>query len=219
MPHQRSKLPTLAETRAVTESIAQSVKSTKYAICGGGACVVLGSTRQTEDVDFVVPKGDTPKARADLKKNQAFTVEAKTNHTAFVGPQKNVEAIDVEILAPPGLFKYDYTGDDSQVITVNGVRVLRPHVILESKVGAIFGRSSEQKRKTDASDIMFLVNYIHNNRMSISVGQAGMSKEFIAAFLQQFPNADPIFKAAGLVPKSGSNTPTASRPGTPTKRK
>lgn len=94
--HQCSKLPTLAETLSVVHAIAQTVTSTKYAICGGGACVVLGSARQTEDVDFVVPRGDTKKARSDLRSSQSFTVQPRTNHTAFVGPNRDVEPIDIE---------------------------------------------------------------------------------------------------------------------------
>lgn len=206
--HQRSKLPTLAETLSVVHAIAQTVTSTKYAICGGGACVVLGSARQTEDVDFVVPRGDTKKARSDLRSSQSFTVQPRTNHTAFVGPNRDVEPIDIEILAPPVLFRYNYIGTDSEVMLVRGARVLSPYIILESKVGAIFSRSTDQKRKTDAADIIFLANFLASNRLQISVGQAGLSEDFIAAFLQQFPNAEEIFKRAQLLPRGRSNTPT-----------
>lgn len=106
--HQRSKLPTLAETLSAVNAISQTVPSTKHAICGGGACVVLGSTRQTEDVDFVVPRGDTEKARLDLRSSHSLTVQPRTNHTVFVGPNRDVEPIDIEILAQPVLFRYNY---------------------------------------------------------------------------------------------------------------
>lgn len=214
MPHARSKLPTAAETNAGLAAISTTVKA-KYAVVGGAGCVALGHTRQTEDIDIVVPQGKTKDARTDLKGSESFTVEARTNHTAYVGQNKSLEPIDVEILTPPALFKLPYTGADNEVVVVKGVRVLHPRIILEAKTGSILGRSSDQKRKTDAADIIFLVNYLHSHHETLTVGQYGLTAEFIQSFVTNFPNAKPIFQAAGLYQSTGG-TPSGSRPGTPT---
>ncbi|KAK2809032.1 hypothetical protein FQN50_004085 [Emmonsiellopsis sp. PD_5] len=92
--------PLLAAVRAVGAALQQ----TKYAVIGGSACMLLGSTRFTRDVDFVVPPGQTRAARQELRNAEGFDIEPRTLHTYYRG-------VEIEILAPPALFKEPYNAE------------------------------------------------------------------------------------------------------------
>lgn len=74
----------------------------KYAIVGGGACVLLGSTRATLDIDIVVPRGKTANARQLLRVSSDFEVEARTNHTTYKA--ESLVEIEILALATPSIF-------------------------------------------------------------------------------------------------------------------
>ncbi|PKY06760.1 hypothetical protein P168DRAFT_325584 [Aspergillus campestris IBT 28561] len=130
----------------------------KYALVGGGACVVLGSTRSTQDVDFVVPRGGTSTARQLLRASSDFEVEPRTNHTIY----KTQSPVWIEILTPPLLFKEPFD-QGTEVITVEGIKVLKPALLLNAKCGSIAGRPTEGKRRTDFQDIKFLLDFCARN--------------------------------------------------------
>jgi hypothetical protein len=74
--------PNTEQTLAAVEAVAHSMGDRNYAIVGGAACLVLGSSRKTIDVDFVVPKGDTKAARSALMSHKEyFEVDKRTLHT------------------------------------------------------------------------------------------------------------------------------------------
>lgn len=83
-----------------------------YAIVGGGACVLLGSTRTTQDIDFVVPRGATVSTRQLLRSSHDFLIEARTNHTWY----RANKPVEIEILAPPALFQENFD-QQTEVVT------------------------------------------------------------------------------------------------------
>src|SRR5258708_23961993 len=94
-------LPSSKQTLEAAEAVALAMTDKSYAVVGGAACSVLGSVRQTSDVDFVVPRGDTIAARALLKaQDRSFEIEKGTNNTYYTSSPR----IEIEILAPPALF-------------------------------------------------------------------------------------------------------------------
>lgn len=120
--------------------------------------VVLGSTRATQDIDFVVPWGETSNARQLLRASPGFEIEARTNNTTY----KARRPVQVEILTPPLLFKEPFD-ENTEVISIEGVKVLKPALLLIAKCGSITGRSTEDKRRTDSLDINFLLNFCAHN--------------------------------------------------------
>lgn len=89
------------ELRAALTALGRALgDSEKYALVGGGACAVLGSTRGTQDIDFVVCRGRTTTARQLLRASSDFEVEARTNHILY----KAAKPIEFEILTPSALF-------------------------------------------------------------------------------------------------------------------
>jgi hypothetical protein len=106
-------------------------------------------------VDFVVPAGQTPTARQELRNAGVFTIEPGTLHTYYQG-------VEIEILAPPALFKEPYNAE-TPTIEVQQVRILKPALILNAKCRSILGRANEEKKHTDAQDIIFLLRWFVNN--------------------------------------------------------
>jgi hypothetical protein len=89
-------------------------------------------------VDFVVPAGQTPTARQELRNAGVFTIEPGTLHTYYQG-------VEIEILAPPALFKEPYNAE-TPTIEVQQVRILKPALILNAKCRSILGRANEEKK-------------------------------------------------------------------------
>jgi hypothetical protein len=161
----------------------------KYALVGGGACVVLGSTRTTQDVDFVVLRGQTSAARQLRRASPHFNVEPKTNHTTFKA--EGADGVEIEILAPPAMFKENFD-QNTEVITVGNVKVLKPALILNAKCRSILGRPTVSKRNTDASDIIFLLEFCARNPMYLpkAVEVPNATREFVQSFVGQYQNQD-----------------------------
>jgi len=101
--------PSVQQVRAAARAIGSCLAGRKYAIVGGAACAVLGSTRETRDVDFVVPQGNTRQTKMLLKNDphDDFHVAKGTFYTTY----KTTPPVDIEILTPPALFQesFDYS--------------------------------------------------------------------------------------------------------------
>lgn len=54
-----STKPIPSDIRAASHALGYSLRDRTYGVVGGGALVLLGSNRETEDVDFMVPQGKT----------------------------------------------------------------------------------------------------------------------------------------------------------------
>ena len=181
-------------TRSAATAVASAMKDDCYALVGGAACTMLGSTRITLDVDFVVPQGHTKSARNRLRDNPAFRVEPGTNHTTYNRSGSN--PVEIEILAPPGLFKGQFS-ISTPCVVVNNVRVLKPTLILDAKCESILGRANDIKKRTDAQDIRFLLIYIAKNRIPVGSGVPNASSEFITWFVSIYGGKE-LFQRAGL---------------------
>ncbi|TVY15843.1 hypothetical protein LARI1_G005766 [Lachnellula arida] len=185
-PFQSTK-PSPEQIREAAEAIRHSLGNQVYAIVGGAACSLLGSTRETEDVDFVVPQGATRDARRMLKNQpQHFDVENRTLHTYYKADPR----VEIEIIAPPSLFQENFDNNTS-VVLVNGVKVLKPSLILNAKCNSITGRASEGKKKTDAEDIKFCLWWCANNNAFPTAAEVPRaSKEFVQWFVSEFEGAE-----------------------------
>lgn len=127
-----SDIHTPVEIRAAAIAVGNALAHCeKYPLVGGSACVILGSTRAAEDIDFVVLRGGTSKARQLLRVSPGFEVEPRTNHTTY----KAKRPVDINILAPPALFREPFD-QDTEAITVESMKVLKPALLLNTKCGS-----------------------------------------------------------------------------------
>ncbi|KAB8202690.1 hypothetical protein BDV34DRAFT_228051 [Aspergillus parasiticus] len=102
------------EIRAAAMAVGNALaRCEKYALVGGSACVVLGSTRATQDVDLVVLRGGTSNARQLLRASSYFEVEPRTNHTTY----KAERPVPIEILTLPLLFREPFD-QSTEAVTV-----------------------------------------------------------------------------------------------------
>ena len=177
----------MADSDLILEAVSavgKALKDTHYAIIGGAACALLGSDRETRDVDLVVVRGGTAAARARLKSSPGFRVEARTMHTYY-------GHVPVEILAPPALFKGEFT-PDTPTVEISGAKVLEPACLLNTKCGSIRERSSDSDKGKDAADIKFLLDWFIGEERRISLGTKdreevpNVTKEFIAEFVMHY---------------------------------
>ncbi|KAJ6185778.1 hypothetical protein N7519_007079 [Penicillium mononematosum] len=169
--------------RAAFTALGNALGGEKYALVGGGACVALGSQRATQDIDIVVLRGHTPDTRKLLRNSPDFEVEPRTSHTYY----RAAEAVEIEILAPPALFRETFD-ETTEVIAIGNLKVLKPALLLNAKCGSIVSRASEAKRRTDAQDIIFLLSYCAGNSAELPKGPEvpNASKEFVEAFVQKY---------------------------------
>lgn len=186
-------------TQNAAAAVASAMESECYALVGGAACTMLGSPRITMDVDFVVPQGQTRAARSKLRNNPAFQVEARTNHTYYV--QAGSNPVEIEILAPPALFK-DQFSTSTPYVLVNNVKILSPILLLNAKCGSILQRASDEKKYTDALDIEFLLRYIAQSGLSVGSEVPNASREFITWFVNSHGGKQAFQNAGFSVPDS-----------------
>jgi len=182
-----SRKPTPDQVRAAAEALGTSLGNQVYAVVGGAACSLLGSTRVTEDVDVVVPQGATKETRQLLKSQTAeFDVEKRTLHTYF----KTSPPVEIEILTPPALFKETFSSS-TPVVIIRGVKVLKPALILNSKCNSILGRATEEKKGTDAADIQFCLWWcVQNNVFPTQSEVPRASKVFVEWFIAAYGGQD-----------------------------
>ncbi|KAF1973758.1 hypothetical protein BU23DRAFT_464108, partial [Bimuria novae-zelandiae CBS 107.79] len=152
---------------------------------------LLGSPRTIEDVDVVVPKDAVAAARTLLVAASGhFTVDPRTRHTHYI----TSPAVEIEILSPPTLFQETFNLDTpTHSITIGdrSIRVLKPALILNAKCRSILGRSNDEKKKTDAADITFLLWWLAtNNAFPLAQEVPNASKEFVTWFIGKYGNAE-----------------------------
>lgn len=186
---------TVADIRAAAIAIAAAIgDSLPWAVVGGGACVLLGSQRVTDDIDFVVPTGHVSTARQLLRASGAFHVEPRTNHTTFAAAN-----VDIDILYPPRMFASPFDGS-TPTVAVGEVRVLHPLLLLNAKCGSLPSRSKDDRKRTDAHDIVFLLEYCAEQGLKITPEAVPNAiPEFIEYSIQQGYVPERAWRAAGCV--------------------
>jgi hypothetical protein len=206
-----SDIPGLEDIVAASHDLGIVLTGRVYALVGGAACVLLGSDRGTTDVDFVVTKGQTIATRATLRLADGFTVEAGTLHTYYT---KSRVPVEIEILTPPVLFREQFD-EDTPTILVDGVRILKPALILNAKCQSILGRATEEKKESDKDDILFLLKYLANEDIRPERDEVpNATKEFFSWFTETFGGSE-TWVAAGYNIADGKYWPAFPFPSFP----
>ena len=177
---QSSGKPSSDQIRAAARAVGYYLGNRTYAVVGGAACSLLGARRGTEDVDVVVPQGATKDARTTLKNEVAyFEVQSRTLHTYYKSDPK----VEVEIIAPPSLFRENFDAS-TPVVIVEGTKVLKPALILNAKCNSILGRAIEEKKQSDAEDIQFCLWWCYtNNSFPTSAEVPRANAQFVQWFI------------------------------------
>ncbi|KAF2462937.1 uncharacterized protein BDR25DRAFT_385324 [Lindgomyces ingoldianus] len=189
-------------------TLAAFLGNNKYAIVGGAAVKLLGSTRTTEDVDFVVPQGAVAAARTILAAAPAhFIVDPRTRHTHY----RTSPPVEIEIVSPPALFRETFNADTpTHTITIGSasIKILSPVLILNSKCRSILGRPTEAKKVSDAADIKFLLRWLAtNNAFPTAQDVPNATKEFVEWFIATYTGAEYWTSARYNFQTGGSHFP------------
>lgn len=180
------------DIKEVCKAIGELLAGQKYCIIDGGALQLLESPRLTKDVDILVPMGTIAAARARLAaaKDQFF-VEPRTRHTYY---KKSAPTIPIDIVAPSILFKEEFDFNTPvRTVPVDGksVDILKPALILNAKCVSVLGRSTDEKKKSDASDIIFLLEWLTDNNVVLADGEVPHATPvFIRWFIEQYQNSE-----------------------------
>jgi hypothetical protein len=182
-----------------TDAIARCLRQSKihWAVVGGACCVLLGSTRETTDIDIVVSKPEyVRQAKNLLKADHRFTVESRTRQTYFHHPGH--DPLEIEVLCFPSTFKIAFDSG-TEVLDVNGVYLLTLAAILNSKCGCMPQRSSESKRISDIQDIIFILLLAIKRGMRFDLNEVPNATEDFQNALEQYrEGAKQYFQAVGL---------------------
>ncbi|KZF21367.1 hypothetical protein L228DRAFT_171231 [Xylona heveae TC161] len=191
----------LSAVLEAAKAIGIAFASRKYAVVGGAACLLLGSQRCTDDVDLVVPQGQTAQFRNVLRVREGFTVEPRTAHTYY---QAEMDIpIRIEILTPPILFKENFDSETPTVF-IDGVQILKPALILNAKCRSILGRATDERKDADAHDIKFLLKYLAKNGTRPLAGEVTTAtKDFFEWFTARYGNPQ-LWTQAGYGAEKGS---------------
>ncbi|KAK8867566.1 hypothetical protein PGQ11_006144 [Apiospora arundinis] len=181
----------------------------KYAVVGSGACSVLGSQQVTENLEIVVPKGQTQQTRSLLKEHPtSFDIEKRTLHTYFKSSSEpSGGRVRIELLAPPGMFREEYTESTPMILIPSGdkkIRVLKPTLLLNSRCASVQDQRTEEGKRAHAMDIVFLLGWCHRNDVvptSDEVPHATMP--FVHTFISLLPSSKEHWVNAGYDLKQG----------------
>jgi hypothetical protein len=209
-----NEIPVTAEPRIVTATmaVAQTLSNEPYACIGGAACQFLGSGRITQDVDFVVPPNMRPRIRKILSQSTLFHV-APDLRVSYVGTPGAEVAVDV--LVPKRGFpeRYDET---TPTVSVAGVRVLHPVLILNAKYMSTQQCSDDEKAFFDVQDIAFMLNLIHDHPQpwggaALPVSRATVLRAtplFLKELVKEHPDLAPAWERVGYNFTTGKPSPS-----------
>lgn len=139
----------------------------------------------------MVPQGFTRPSRNLLKAAGKFTIEPRSLHTTHNGTNAEI--------APPGLFRGNFDAT-TPTVSVQGIRILHPVLLLDTKCESILGRA---KKATDASDIAFLLRYIASHRIAVKKGDVPAANDAFVKFSVEIGYVPlEYWVAAGYVPDS-----------------
>jgi hypothetical protein len=182
-----------------SDAIAHCLRQSKihWAVVGGACCVLLGSTRETTDIDLVVSKPEyVRQAKNLLKADHRFTVESRTRQTYFHHPGH--DPLEIEVLCFPSTFKIAFDSG-TEVLNVNGVYLLTLAAILNSKCGCVPQRSSDDKRSSDIQDIVFILLLAIKRGMRFDPNEVTNATEDLQNALEQYEEGvKQSFQAVGL---------------------
>jgi len=142
--------------------VAQALGGATYAIAGGAAVVMLGSERETGDIDIAIPRDATTDTKRALLAGSAQFSLVQPQRAMWYTSTSGEYRLPVEVVAP-GLIDFEFD-DATPVKIVDGVKVVHPAIILNTKCKLRRGAK-------DDLDISFLVRWLLGNGEPVTVDQ------------------------------------------------
>jgi hypothetical protein len=131
-----------------------------------------------------------------LRVDCRFTVEPRTRHTYF-HPQAH-NPIEIEVLCYPSTFKITFNSE-TEILDMNGIRLLHPVTLLNSKCDAVIQRSSMSKREPDTDDITFILLLAIERGMRFDLDEVLSASEDLQNTLEHLREGiKQLFQAVGL---------------------
>jgi hypothetical protein len=199
------------------EAIAAALPAGSYALIGGVACLLLGHTRGTKDIDIVVPDGEAPRAAQLLARSPKFGTERMASGRCrcwFNAASRRHHNVDVleprdigQRLRGGGAGDGDGAGVLETVLVANRP-VLAPAQLLNYKVAGWTDRmgTTGYKKINHARDILFLAGYLAKQGMRVDREEVyHATEDFLVMFCGSYPEARPLFETIGLARRGSSS--------------
>lgn len=143
----------------ISRVIDYRLRDLKYAIIGGAACFLLGSSRLTHDLDIIVLNGTKKAAMARL----ASDTEVFGTAQGGIWVKTDGKRYNLDIMEPQQIGQV-FNGNE--IVKVQGVNVLHPSVLLQYKQYSYAYRDANRQasKRNDEVDLRFLARYLESTR-------------------------------------------------------
>ena len=184
--------PGIENVKEAAQAVGSALpNSTTYALIGGAALNLLGSSRVTKDVDIVVLQGKTTETKQKLlmQAPASFTIDRRTRYLRYT--RSNLP-VDIEILTPPALFQEEFD-EATPTVAIGGgtTKILHPALLLNAKCRSILARSTQEQRSSDSQDIKFLLRWFVQAQSFPTASQVpNASQAFVRWFVIYFKGLD-----------------------------
>lgn len=195
------------------DAIAEALHDdTPYAIVGGLALMLLGSTRPTKDIDIVVPDGKAAEVATLLAAEGMFGTATTVNGRRRVWfDASSNRRYNVDVLEPHDIGQV-FTLGVPETKRVQGYPVLEPRQLLNFKVASWTDRMRTQsaKKENHARDILFLVEYLAKKGVVVDRGEVYYATdEFLMLFNATYVGSTRALEKVGLVRTGASRKNSA----------
>ena len=183
---------------------------TRYAVIGGTALALLGSTRPTSDIDLFVPSTGLEVTKKFVDSNDIHFGTYKSIRSTMIWYRGlNGQKYRVNIWEPKEI-SLSFSKSSADYVTINGARVLKPALLLDHKcklwTQEVLGGGHVNWTR-DARDVVFLLEYMGKKRLRTTDREVShATPEFFSAFLPYKRESEPLFCAIGLLKTRETDT-------------
>lgn len=194
------------------DAMAEALRDTPYAVVGGLALMLLGSTRPTKDIDIVVPDGRGAETAALLAAEGMFGAEVgATGKRRVWFDASSHRRYHVDVLEPHDVGQVFMLGIP-ETKTVQGYPVLEPRQLLNFKIASWTDRRGTQsvKKTNHARDVVFLAEYLAKKGVVADRGEVyHATDEFLMLFSASYVGSAKVLEKIGLVRTGASRKNSA----------
>ncbi|KAL2105057.1 hypothetical protein VUR80DRAFT_9082 [Thermomyces stellatus] len=194
------------------DAIAEALPDTPYAIVGGLALMLLGSTRPTKDIDIVVPDGKGAEVATLLAAEGMFGTATTVNGKRRVWfDASSNRRYNVDVLEPHDIGQVFPQGVP-ETRNIQGYPVLDPKQLLNFKIASWTDRMGTQsvKKENHARDVLFLVDYLAKKKVVVDQGEVyHATDQFLMLFNATYVGSAKALEKVGLTRTGASRKNSA----------
>ena len=184
------------------DAIAEALPETPYAVIGGLALMLLGSTRPTKDIDIIVPDGRAAEAATLLAAEGMFGTSTTGGRRRVWFDASSNRRYNVDVLEPHDIGQVFTLGGVPETKMVQGYPVLEPKQLLNFKIAGWTDRRGTQsiKKSNHARDVVFLAEYLARKGVVVDRGEVyHATDEFLMLFGASYAGSAKLLEKVGLV--------------------